>query len=364
MHHLFVIGTRPEVIKCSSVILRLQSLGDDVSIVTTGQHADLVQPLMRFFGLEAHYHLYIDHCGDHDELLVTIQQRLRPILVDLPVDLVWVQGDTTTALAGGLVAASLGYPLAHIEAGLRSFQSDPYPEEFNRVRLGQLAQFHFCPTNLQADHLRREGVQSGIFVTGNTVIDALLLTQKQLLKQPLVVPNVPTSFALMTCHRREWTAKTFSSLCQAIQSVYSQYPNDHLVFPVHPNPAIHEVAYSQLEEVPNIHLLPPCDYPHFVQLMMRCLFILTDSGGIQEEAPSLNKPVFILRNNTERPELLACGAGEQWGMDPEVIMLRLQAVLSDPTLLMSMMGKQNPFGSGDAAEKIVSGIMEAFRSKI
>ena len=356
MKHLFIIGTRPEVIKCAPVVHELISKGHFVQILTTGQHLDLVDPLMSFFGMSSDYHLSVDHDGDHHLLLASIQERLVEILSHSSCDLVWVQGDTTTALAGGLSAKASQKSLAHIEAGLRSFQCEPYPEESNRVRLAQLADYHFCPTSLQADNLLKEGVFSGVFVTGNTVIDSLQWTQKKLLNVPLK-NALPTEFSLLTCHRSEWKHNNFDQLCLSLKEVYSSFPDNNLVFPVHPSPEIHNVAYRILSDVENIYLLPPCSYPDFVHLMMYCHFIMTDSGGVQEEAPTVNKPVFVLRNSTERPEIISCGAGVLWGRNPHIIADNLRFVLENPSSLKLMEGKLNPFGNGDSAKRIVSCIM-------
>lgn len=361
MHHLFVIGTRPEVIKCAPVIHQLRAKKETVSILLTGQHADLVQPLLSFFNLTVTDHLQITHTGDHQKLLDTVQEKMKPLLKGHPADIVWVQGDTTTALAGGLAAKDAGKQLAHIEAGLRSYQREPFPEEENRTRLGQLANYHFCPTDSQAENLKKEGIQGGLWVTGNTVIDALLWTQKKVIEMSSPpIKQLPKQFILMTCHRSEWKNQRFTALCQQLKGLFEAHPEHHLVFPVHPTPEIHEVAHATLGGVENVHLLPPCDYPSFVQLMVSCKFILTDSGGIQEEAPSLNKPVFVLREATERPEVITSGSAEKWGTDPNIIAQNLCRLLKDPRPLRDMIGKINPFGTGDAAKKIVSGIIETY----
>lgn len=355
---LVVIGTRPEAIKLAPVILRLKSEPSiHLRICLTGQHRDLIAPIFTFFGISSDDDLAVmTHNQNLGDVTAIILTKLNPILTEYQPDLVIVQGDTSTAFSAALAAFYQKIPVAHVEAGLRS--SDPYspfPEEMNRRLISKLSHLHFCPTPLAAKNLISEGISKDtIFVTGNTAIDALLMAKKQLTRsnQFSFLPH-DCKMILITVHRRESFGEGILQICSAISTLASQYPDLHFVFPLHPNPNVEQVVHQNLDGIANVHIIPPQDYISFIELMDRSYLIMTDSGGIQEEAPSLNKPVLVLREITERPEVIECGVARLIGLQSNAIIEAVGLLLSDSDLYQSMASAPNPYGGGQASDQII-----------
>lgn len=358
---LVVLGTRPEAIKLAPVIRALRAAGTDVEtrVCVTGQHREMLDPILRLFGI----------ASDIDLGLMTPDQRLsrfgaaalvevERVLEDARPDWVVVQGDTTTAMAASLAAFYQGIPVAHVEAGLRTNDKRrPFPEEVNRRIVDVLADLCFAPTDRAAGNLLREGIDPAtIFVTGNTVIDALLevcALPYDDRSGPLADIPFDRRLILVTAHRRESFGSGLEGICRAIRSLADEWEDVHVVYPVHLNPNVREPVARLLGGHQRISLVPPLDYLDLVQLMRRSTMILTDSGGIQEEAPSLGKPVLVLRAVTERPEAVEAGCARIVGTDPERIVAEAERLLTDGDAYRAMARPTNPFGDGRAAERIV-----------
>ncbi len=328
---------------------------------TTGQHRELLDQVLDTFKIATNYDLKVlkeDQALFH--ITVNVLQGMEKILVKEAPDLVMVQGDTTSAFVAALAAFYLKIPVAHVEAGLRSYDRfQPYPEEVNRVFISHLADLNFCPTKRAADNLLREGIgQETIHVTGNTVIDALLYTVKQLessgdANQYLAELDLPPGrMILVTGHRRESFKRGLADLSVALLELAQKFDDLVVVYSVHPNPNVRRHVERILSDHDRIRLIPPPDYFRFVTLMNRAYFIITDSGGIQEEAPSLKKPVLVARNVTERPEAVECGAAILVGTDREKILREASRLLEDSGHYNSMIVHESPFGDGHAAQRI------------
>jgi len=298
---------------------------------------------------------------------------LRDSFRTVQPDAVLVHGDTTTALAATMASFYAGIPVGHVEAGLRTHDiHSPFPEEFNRQVISKVAHWHFAPTNISQKNLLEEGVAAEtIHVTGNTVIDALLWTldrlssgqehgdqSKRLLDQRLPFDWQKNRFILMTGHRRENFGSGFIHICDAVRTLAQRYPDVHLVYPVHLNPNVREPVLSRLGDLPNVHLLDPLQYEPFSLLLKYCYFVLTDSGGIQEEAPSLGKPVLVMRQTTERPEAVEAGTVELVGTDVEHIVRACARLIDDPAHYKKMSEAHNPYGDGQAAKRIADIMVE------
>jgi UDP-N-acetylglucosamine 2-epimerase (non-hydrolysing) len=370
---LSIFGTRPEAIKMAPVVHRLGADPDFESIVcVTAQHRDMLDQVLDLFELvpEEDLDLMLPGQNLHD-LSARAISGLRPVLEKHRPDVVLVHGDTTTSLCAALAAFYLRIPIGHVEAGLRTGDlSSPFPEEGNRVLTDKLSSFHFAPTQRAADNLLREGVpKDWVQVTGNTVIDALLWIRDRLepisdfssvygSAGPLLAENRP--FVLVTGHRRESFGGGFQRICKALKRIAQTHPEVDLVYPVHLNPNVQAPVNSLLSSQPNIHLIPPLAYMDFVRLMDRCHFILTDSGGIQEEAPSLGKPTLVMRDKTERPEGVAAGVVKLVGTDEEKIFSHSHALLTEPGTYADMTRGGNPYGDGKASDRIA----EALRKRL
>ena len=361
---MVIFGTRPEAIKLAPVIRAFQkSDAVELSVVVTAQHRQMLDQVLDVFGI----------CPDVDLDLMLPNQTLADFtaraLVQLDrvyaeqrPDLVLVQGDTTTVLAASLGAFYRRVPIGHVEAGLRTFDlTAPWPEEANRVLTSHLADLHFAPTAQSRLNLLAEKVPSDrIHVTGNTAIDALLLAQEILRSRDVAVPGLPEQLlsgrrlVLITGHRRENFGDGFQGICQGVSRLALRYPDVHFVYPVHLNPNVMEPVNAALGngQHANVHLLQPLGYLPFVKLMSASYLILTDSGGIQEEAPSLGKPVFVMRDTTERPEAVEAGTARIVGTDPERIIREVSRVLDSAEEYEKMSRARNPFGDGNAAEAI------------
>jgi UDP-N-acetylglucosamine 2-epimerase (non-hydrolysing) len=365
---LFLIGTRPEVIKLAPVIrLFKKDEGFESRICVTAQHRDLLDPMLAFFGLVPDFDLDLMEPGQSPmQVLSRGLSAVEGILMKFKPDLLFVQGDTTTVLTGGLAGAYLKIPVAHVEAGLRSHDlSAPFPEEYNRKLVAQLATFHFTPTESATANLYAEGISSQVHFTGNTVVDALSETLRILDEmQPAPIPGLRERVSgerivLVTCHRRETFGKPLEDVCRALKALASE-PNVHIVFPVHLNPEVRKVVFRELDGISNVDLIGPLGYPDFIRLMQRSYLILTDSGGIQEEAPTLNKPVLVLRNQTERPEGVEAGTAMVVGTDSDSILHSAKKVLGNKALHQKMAEAPNPYGDGKAAERIHRIVREFF----
>jgi UDP-N-acetylglucosamine 2-epimerase (non-hydrolysing) len=322
-----VFGTRPEAIKLAPVIGEMRRRTDrfEVKVVTTGQHRELLDQVLQTFDIHPDHALHVMQPGQQPiEVLSRITLGLGKLLEEHRPDLVLVQGDTTTVLGGALAAAHLKIPVGHVEAGLRSGSVEaPFPEEINRRLTSHLAAYHFASTPGAKENLLREGiVERRIAVTGNTVVDALMQMRQHLLENPVDLdehtPGLDwekSRVVLVTGHRRESFGAGFGYICDALESIAHRHPDVHIVYPVHLNPQVHDVVHARLGRRDNIHLIPPVDYLPFLQMMTRCHLILSDSGGIQEEAPSVNKPLLVMRERTERPETVDVGGAILVGTD-------------------------------------------------
>jgi UDP-N-acetylglucosamine 2-epimerase (non-hydrolysing) len=359
-----VLGTRPEAIKLAPVILRLRATpGLRAFVCDTGQHRDLVGDVFDDFGIAPDAQLHVMRPNQTlAELNARLLSGLDACLADAKPDLVLVQGDTTTAFVGALASFYKRTPVAHVEAGLRTHNlNSPWPEEANRKLIAQLANLHFAPTESARQNLLCEGVvESRIEVTGNPAVDALLWMRNRTTNQPTPV-GIPHPFVLITAHRREHFGTRFDGVCEAIADLAALFPACGFVFTVHPNPNVrltverilNNPADSRLRHE-NVSLLPPLRYAEFVVFLDRCRLILTDSGGIQEEAPTLGKPVLVLRDATERPEAIATGTLLLVGTDRASIVSHASRLLSNDSERAAISTRANPYGDGLAAERIVA----------
>lgn len=360
---MVVFGTRPEAIKLAPVVLELERhrAHFETEICVTGQHREMLDQMLRVFGLRPDYDLGVMKAGqDLAEITAACLKGLNRVLRDERADLVLVQGDTTTTLAASLAAYYYHIPVGHVEAGLRTGKKyDPFPEEVNRRLATHLSDFHFAPTEDARNNLLREGIDpENISVTGNTVIDALLLTQARLADDPSLAverlgPTEGLRIVLVTAHRRESFGPPFRRICEAVRALAERRRDVLVVYPVHLNPNVQAPVREILDGVPNVRLLPPLDYVSFVACMQRAYILLTDSGGIQEEGPSLGKPVLVMREVSERPEAIAAGTACLTGTDPEGIVGAVSSLLDDPACYKRMTSRLNPYGDGHAAERIV-----------
>ena len=363
---ILVFGTRPEAINLCPVVLALKANpAFECRVCVTGQHREMLQQVLDVFGV----------VPDKDLALMRPNQTLGGLtsraiaaiddyLAEEKPDIVMVQGDTTTVLAGALAAFYHHIPIAHVEAGLRTWNMEsPWPEEANRVLTTRLTKWHFCPTENNKANLLKEGVsERGIFVTGNTVIDALLMAKEMVKKSLPIIEGLPTDLmasnermVLITGHRRENFGEGFEHICTAIRNLAVRFPETHFVYPVHLNPNVREPVGRILGHHcgKNVHLVEPQSYLPFVALMNRAYLILTDSGGVQEEAPSLGKPVLVMRDTTERPEAVTAGTVKIVGTARESIEAETIRLLTDENEYAKMKMAVNPYGDGEAVERIV-----------
>jgi UDP-N-acetylglucosamine 2-epimerase (non-hydrolysing) len=358
-----IIGTRPEAVKMAPVVRELkQQPGCLVRVVATAQHRELLDQALGFFGIEPDIDLDLMRPGQSlNELVGRAALGLDCVLRDERPDIVLAQGDTTSVLAAALCCFHRQIAFGHVEAGLRTGDRlAPFPEEMNRVLTSRLAALHFAPTPAARDHLLREGVAArSIHVTGNTVIDALHWALRQEL--PPLEDLTGKRVILVTAHRRESFGPPLEQICLAVRDLAKQ-PAVELLFPVHPNPQVQRQVRRCLEGVAGVRLLPPLDYPHFVAAMRAADLILTDSGGVQEEAPGLGKPVLVLRETTERPEGILCGAACLAGTRRESIVAAALDVLSNPARYQQMALAQCPYGDGQAAGRIAAAVREYLAS--
>jgi UDP-N-acetylglucosamine 2-epimerase (non-hydrolysing) len=366
---MLAFGTRPEAIKMAPVSLALSKIDTiETRICLTGQHRDMLNPVMSFFELKAEYN--IDVMRENQNLFTLtscILDGMYDVLGDFNPDLVVVHGDTTTTFAVSLACYYRKIEVAHIEAGLRTGNKyAPWPEEMNRKMTTSLASVHFAPTDTAASNLLSENIVSNsIFVTGNTVIDSLMYVKekiefnielKERVEAILPIRDFNRRLILVTGHRRENFGAGFENICSAIADIAGLYPDVDIVYPVHLNPQVQEPVRRILGKTSNVRLIPPLDYLPFVHLMSQAHLILTDSGGVQEEAPSLGVPVLVMRDTTERPEAVAAGAVRLVGANRDRIVNAVVELLEDTEKHASMCKTQNPYGDGAAAERIAAHI--------
>jgi UDP-N-acetylglucosamine 2-epimerase (non-hydrolysing) len=364
-----ILGTRPEAIKLAPVVSQLRRMGDELEtlLCVTAQHRSLLDGALRLFELSPDFDLDSMQPG---QTLTGLTSRMlgaiEPVLETVRPDLTVVQGDTTTTYCGALASFYAGIPLAHVEAGLRTFNlHSPFPEEMNRAATTQLATLHFAPTEGAAENLARAGIcPHAVHVTGNTGIDAVLDIAERLETGVLSGLQLPLDSSrkliAITAHRRESFGAPFRYICSAVAEL-ARREDVQIVWPVHPNPNIEPIVRSMLARKPNVHLIEPLEYPAFIDLLRKSYFVITDSGGVQEECPSLGKPVLVLRKETERPEAVSSGAVKLTGYDPDDIVREATLLLEDPSEHGRMSRIQNPYGYGQAGSRIAAHIRDFLR---
>lgn len=373
MKILFIFGTRPEAIKMAPIIEAMAQRPKffDVRICITAQHREMLDPVLKLFDIQPDYDLDLMRSTQTlSELTARIFDALDPVICKEEPDWLLVQGDTTTTMAASLVAYYHQIKVAHVEAGLRTHDKfQPFPEEINRRIAGTIADLHFAPTETAEGNLICEGIDKrNILVTGNTVIDALLQIVKLKYDFTKALPvEIPLDkrIILVTAHRRENFGEPIRAICRALEVIAKRYGGDiHIIYPVHLNPNVWEPVHALLSDVSNITLLKPLDYLPFVHLMNRSYMVLTDSGGLQEEAPSLGKPVLVLRNITERPEAIEAGTTRVVGTETEQIVQEVMCLLDDSAAYSKMANAVNPYGDGYAAERICEQLLIASNEKV
>ncbi len=359
---LFLFGTRPEAIKMAPLIAAFSSDKNfNVKVGVTAQHREMLDQVLSFFEIKVDYDLNVmKHNQTLHQLTSDLISRITDeILLKESFDYVFVQGDTTTVLAASLAAFYQKIKIVHIEAGLRSGDMlSPFPEEMNRVMTSRIASLHFCPTEASKEHLLKENITDNVYVVGNTVIDALLMgldkidsKQEETMLSKFDFIDFSKKLILVTCHRRENFGKPFEEICDALLEISSQFKDVEIVYPVHLNPNIKEVASKKLI-AENIKLISPLNYPELIWMMNKSNIIVTDSGGIQEEAPSLGKPVLVLREVTERMEGVDAGTAILVGSDKAKIVLETKKLLEDQNYYSKIATTSNPYGDGTTSEKI------------
>jgi UDP-N-acetylglucosamine 2-epimerase (non-hydrolysing) len=367
---LFIFGTRPEAIKLCPIISHLREHAPElkVSVCSTAQHRELVDQVLEVFRIEVTYDLNVML---PNQTLAQLNSRIlaaaEPVIKSEMPGMVVVQGDTTSTLAGALAAFYCHVPVAHVEAGLRTGDlAAPFPEELNRVLTTRLAKLHFAPTEQAKQNLVAESVDpSSIYITGNTGIDSLLYVTKALEDQHLDTPVWPwlnplKHLLLITAHRRESFGIGMENICTAVRNLAARQ-DVQIVFPVHPNPNVRKEAARHLDNVPNVVLLPPLDYVSFVDLMRRARILITDSGGVQEEGPSLGKPILVLRDKTERPEAVQAGTVTLVGTDAQHIIKETECLLEDQEEYRRRSFAHNPYGDGHASRRITQVFRRFFK---
>ena len=363
---MVVFGTRPEAIKMAPLVLELQKHSDSIETITvvTAQHRQMLDQVLETFGIEPHYDL--DIMGKNQSLLdITgkILEKFDPVVKQELPDIILVHGDTTTTFAASLVAFYNQVRIGHVEAGLRTFDKySPFPEEMNRQMTDNLADLYFAPTSESKENLLKENhPESAIVITGNTAIDALKLTvQSDYYHEVLDQLDPDKKLVLVTMHRRENQGHPMRNVFAALREMVDLHQEIEVVYPVHLSPAVQEAANDILAGHDRIHLIEPLDVLDFHNLASRSYFIITDSGGVQEEAPSLGKPVLVLRDTTERPEGVRAGTLKLVGTDPVCVKGAMAALLTDETLYRQMSHAPNPYGDGRASERIVQAILHYF----
>ncbi len=357
-----IFGTRPEAIKVASVIKELERNSQTKSInVFTGQHKEMVEMLLKYFKIKPDFNLNImkEKQGLVD-ITTKAMLKLDPIIKEIKPDILLVQGDTTTAFISALDAFYNKVKIGHIEAGLRSWDKyQPFPEEINRKLVASVADLHFAPTQTSKNNLLKENVnEKDIYITGNTVIDTLMEVVK--FPEPKSISGLPNDLILITAHRRENWGKPLENITEALKRLAQTFKDKTFVYPVHLNPVVREVVFSKLSNINNFILTDPKDYIEFSHLIKKAHLVITDSGGVQEEAPSFGKPVLVLRNTTERPEAVKAGTVKLVGTDTENIYSQAYELLTNKEEYDKMAKAVNPYGDGRAAQRIVNNILNYF----
>lgn len=357
-----ILGTRPEAVKVAPLINLLKSQPEffDCRVCVTGQHRQMLDQVLQAFGVTPDYDLDIMQTGQTLAQITTrALEGVDKVLAEAQPNLVLVQGDTTTVLAAGLAASYHKIALGHIEAGLRTGNKfDPFPEEINRRLTGRLADLHFAPTALAQQNLLDEGINAeSIYLTGNTVIDALHQVTDQEARQHRAQANGAARVLLVTTHRRENLGEPLEQIALALHDIVEQFPDTHIILPMHKNPVVRETLQRVLGGHARVELREPPDYMEFVQLMQGAHLVLTDSGGVQEEAPALGIPVLVLRRTTERPEGVSAGTARLVGTNREDIVREASTLLGDQSAYDAMSQAANPYGDGKACERILSAIL-------
>jgi len=362
--NLIIFGTRPEAIKMAPLVQEFKNNKHfETRVCVTAQHREMLDQVLDFFNIVPDYDLDLMKPGQNlYGLTATIITKLQPILEEFKPDYVYVHGDTTTTMASSIAGFYAGSKVCHVEAGLRTFNKwAPFPEEINRSITGRVADYHFAPTEIAAQNLLNEAVKKeNISITGNTVIDALQASVKRLesyenheIKQLKKTIDLSKKLILVTGHRRENHGEGFIRICNALKEIAKNNSNVQIIYPVHLNPKVLKPVHEILDSVSNVHLIKPLSYPSFVWLMNQSYLIITDSGGVQEEAPSLGKPVLVMRETTERPEAVDAGTVILVGTNRQLIVDQAQALLSDSEKYKAMSQLHNPYGDGTASKQIV-----------
>jgi len=362
---LLIFGTRPEAIKMAPLVKEFKKNTElfDTRVCVTAQHREMLDQVLNFFEIKPDYDLDLMKPGQNLYVLTaTIIESLKPILEEFTPDYVFVHGDTTTTMAGSIASFYSGAKVCHVEAGLRTNNKlSPFPEEINRQITGRICDYHFAPTTKSQENLLNENIpQENILVTGNTVIDALIessIRVVNLVNEDVIELKNSVNFnnriILVTGHRRENHGQGFINICAALKEIALENPNVEIVYPVHLNPNVLKPVNEFLCDIKNIHLVKPLSYPSFVWLMNQSYLIITDSGGIQEEAPSLGKPVLVMRDTTERPEAVEAGTVILVGTDTHKIIKETQELLDDSLKYKFMSSLHNPYGDGKACKRIL-----------
>ena len=368
---LLVFGTRPEAIKMAPLVLALSEVKEwEIKVCVTAQHRQMLDQVLSLFEIVPDFDLNLMKAGqDLTDITNNVLIGLRQVFQLWKPDLMFVHGDTTTAMAASLAGFYAGVPIAHVEAGLRTSNIySPWPEEMNRRLVGRLATLHFAPTETaRANLLSEKCTDESVFVTGNTVIDALLSVQNRLSSDLALCSEISGNisyqvkdrkFILVTGHRRESFGGGFERICQGLVQIALLYPDLDIVYPMHLNPNVRDPVNRLLKGLPNIYLIEPLEYLPFVYLMSKSYIILTDSGGIQEEAPSLGKPVLVMRDTTERPEAIAAGTVRLVGTDVQKIITNVSQLLEDHDVYEKMSKSHNPYGDGNACKRIIAALKQ------
>ena len=361
---LIIVGTRPEAIKVAPLYHEFKRNGNfDVVVGLTGQHKELIYQALDFFQIKPDFDLQLmTENQSLNTLLSKVIVGIDNALIDIRPDFILVQGDTTTVFGASIAAFHQKIKVIHLEAGLRSFDKySPFPEEMNRLLTSSIADIHLAPTDTAADNLHREGITKGVHIVGNTVIDALFLGLENI-ENSSIRSEIESYFSfldkdkktvLMTCHRRENFGDALLDIVAAVKDIASEFSDSlQICFPVHPNPNVKNVVHEQLGNLKNVFLIEPLSYPYLIWLMNKSYFILTDSGGIQEEAPSLKKPVLVLREKTERTEGIEHGNAMLLGSSKQAIVENAQKLMQDESFYDSFSLKPNPYGDGKSCEII------------
>ncbi|MCX7957117.1 MAG: UDP-N-acetylglucosamine 2-epimerase (non-hydrolyzing) [Endomicrobia bacterium] len=363
MKILFIFGTRPEAIKLVPLIKEFQNVKNkfQVKVCITSQHKQMLQQVLDFFAVQVDYDLHIMEPNQTlFQITSKIIQRIEPVLDEFKPDLIFVQGDASSAFLGALAGFYKKTKVAHIEAGLRSYEKyAPFPEEINRILISHIADYHFAPTEVAKKNLEKEGIKKNVWVVGNTVIDALFLTLKIISKDDDCYKNFFSfldfnkKIILVTGHRRESFGEPFRQICLALKKIAEEFKEEvEIVYPVHLNPNVRKPVFEILKNLKNVYLIEPLTYPYFVWLLSKCYFVLTDSGGIQEEAPSLGKPVLVMRDVTERIEGMKAGVGKLVGTKKDKIFENTKELIMNNIVYQRMTKAKNPYGDGKSSKKI------------